>query len=129
MNQFERSSRNFIFEYSNREIFEGMEKTFNEHVYAPRLEAFKQGWDSAKMVSRVGRVCKVGKWKVQHTFISNSLYIYIGVKFVFQGLQFQLELFPLRLKLSTTCSADWGRFVKIWAYLYGNKNSHQLSIF
>lgn len=59
LNQFERSDPPFAFSYDNRRDFLNTTKTYNEHVYAPRLNAFKQGWDSAKMLSRVGRVCKV----------------------------------------------------------------------
>ena len=61
LNQFERSDPPFAFSYGQLRAFRDLIKTYNEHVYAPRLNAFKQGWDSAKMVSRVARVCKVRK--------------------------------------------------------------------
>jgi len=59
--QFERSDPVFYMRHNtNTEpMFSEIKKIRNAHVYEPHLQAFKYTWDNSKLVSRVGRVCKV----------------------------------------------------------------------
>lgn len=59
--QFERTNPDLYFRYSaNTDTkFVDIDKERNPHVYEPRLDAFKYGWKNSKMISRIGRVCKV----------------------------------------------------------------------